>query len=92
MVRGVLAQADDARVASALPRQSLHKMVPDVLTRRRHFPTFLEPFHEELLDHMEAVDAVELVDEPRAPRVRVFQDDEVLAGRALEGRARRGER
>ena len=36
--------------------------------------------------------SIQLVDEPRAPRVRVFQDDEVLAGRALEGRARRGER
>ena len=42
--------------------------------------------------YVEAVDAIQLIDEPRAARVRVFQDDEVLAGRALEGRARRGER
>ena len=59
-------------------------MVLDVLTRRRHFPTFLEPLHQKLLDHMEAVDAIQLIDEPRAPRVRVFQDDEVLAGGPLQ--------
>ena len=41
-------------------------------------------------DHL--LHAVQLVDEPGTPGVRVLEDDEVLARRALEGRARRGER
>ena len=67
-------------------------MVLDVLTRRRHCTGLLEPLHQKLLDHMEPIYPVELVDEPRAPRVRVFQDDEVLTRRALEGGVRGGER
>ena len=67
-------------------------MVLDVLTRFGNFAALLEALHQKLLDHVEPVDAIQLVDEPRAARVRVFQDDEVLAGRALEGRARGGER